>query len=131
MAKDWFDKIVEECPLAFEKGRCKYAACGPGWESLLRRCLTAIEAHLSTHKDVPFYLSDIKEKYGTLRFYYDGGDDAIEAIGEEAEFWSARTCDICGKPGVLCGQGWLQTRCPEHKPEGAPWCQKLSDWEKD
>lgn len=127
---DWFDKIVEKYPLPFQQeGRCRYAACGEGWKDLLERLIFGIHAHLHANPELPFRLNDIKEKYGTLHFYYDGGDDKIEELGEEAEFWSARTCDVCGKPGILCGQGWVQTRCPEHKPPNAPWCQKLSDWE--
>lgn len=126
---DWFDRIVEKNTRCFAKPFCKWAACGPGWQLLLYRAFESIEAHLAANPEVLFMLTDIKEKYGTLRFYYHGGDDKIEAIVEEAEFWSARTCDMCGNPGILSGRGWLQTRCPEHKPEGAPWCQKLTDWE--
>lgn len=127
-AKEWFDIIIGDCPLAFKEGRCKYAACGPGWEALLARAFRAIEAHLAATPELTFRLNDIKEKYGTLRLYYDGGNDTIAAIVEEAEFWSGRTCDRCGKPGLLNGQGWLQTTCPEHKPDGVPWSRKLSDW---
>lgn len=130
--KDWFEKLVKDYPLPFANSRCKYMACGPGWEVLLRRLIVAIHMHLQAKPKIAknFAINDIKEKFGSLRFYYDGGDAHIEKLVEEAEFWSARTCDVCGQPGILAGQHWLQTVCPEHKKTQDPWSRELSNWIK-
>ena len=56
----------------------------------------------------------MKEKYGTLRFYYDGGDDYIAGIVHMAENMSARTCETCGAPGKIRRGGWIRTLCDEH-----------------
>lgn len=56
----------------------------------------------------------IKEKYGTLRFYYDGGDDYISGIVAMAENMSARTCEQCGAPGKPRRGGWIRTLCDKH-----------------
>jgi hypothetical protein len=55
--------------------------------------------------------SQVKEKFGTLRFYLTHGTDEMYAITDEAERRSASTCEACGKPGKLRGRGWLYTRC--------------------
>jgi hypothetical protein len=55
--------------------------------------------------------SQIKEKYGTLRFYMTSATNEMYAITDEAERRSAKTCEKCGQPGKLRGQGWLYTRC--------------------
>lgn len=56
----------------------------------------------------------VKEKFGTLRFYYTGGDDAIDGMVQLAEAMSAVTCDVCGAPGKKNSSGWISTRCEEH-----------------
>lgn len=58
--------------------------------------------------------TQVKEKYGGLRFYYGGGDDTIDAYVRFAEYLSERTCDVCGAPGKQRDGGWIVTRCDEH-----------------
>jgi hypothetical protein len=57
----------------------------------------------------------VKEKYGTLRFYYNGGDDVVDGIVRMAEAMSAITCEVCGAPGKMLGDGWVTVRCEEHE----------------
>ena len=65
---------------------------------------------------VPQVVADqVKEKFGTLRFYYTGGDSIIEGMVAMAEAMSAVTCDVCGNPGKETGGGWISTRCEEHR----------------
>lgn len=59
----------------------------------------------------------IKEKFGGLRFYVDGGDAVTEGMITIAECMSAVTCEECGSPGILGGRGWLKTLCPAHRLE--------------
>lgn len=59
----------------------------------------------------------VKEKFGTLRFYYDGGDEYVRALDNMAESMSARTCEVCGNPGKVYRDGWHSTLCPTHAKE--------------
>ena len=60
-------------------------------------------------------LDQVKEKFGTLRFYYSGGDDVIDGMVRMAESMSGVTCEACGKPGTsFTGGGWITTLCKEH-----------------
>lgn len=59
----------------------------------------------------------VKEKFGTLRFYYEGGDEYIRGLVTMAEAMSAYTCEVCGAPGEARGGGWIQTLCDEHAAE--------------
>jgi hypothetical protein len=59
--------------------------------------------------------TQVKEKYGGLRFYYNGGDEVIDNYVRFAEMMSERTCDVCGAPGEMRGGSWVVTRCEEHK----------------
>lgn len=60
----------------------------------------------------------VKEKFGTLRFYYDGGDEYISGLVTMAEWASSVTCETCGERGKIRGGGWLYTACDKHtRPE--------------
>ena len=59
--------------------------------------------------------SQVKEKFGGLRFYINGvpkehSDEIYKAI-EVAEIASVETCEYCGKPGRQAGKGWIKTTC--------------------
>jgi hypothetical protein len=59
----------------------------------------------------------VKEKFGGLRFYYDGGDRAIQEMVSLAEDLSIVVCEECGAPGKQGGEGWIGTLCPTHRAE--------------
>lgn len=61
--------------------------------------------------------SQVKEKYGGLRFYYSGGDDGIDTMVSFAEMLSERTCETCGAPGKVRGGLWYYTACDAHTKE--------------
>jgi hypothetical protein len=56
-------------------------------------------------------LDQVKEKFGTLRFYYTGGDEYISGMVSFAESMSGVTCEGCGNPGEQNGKGWVRTEC--------------------
>jgi len=61
--------------------------------------------------------AQVKEKFGTLRFYINAGDDVAYALVSLAESMSARTCETCGSPGKSRGRGWIYVACDEHTCE--------------
>lgn len=61
--------------------------------------------------------SQVKEKYGTLRFYMTGSNQEMETEIDKAEALSEITCEDCGVAGRLRGRGWLYTACDEHTKE--------------
>lgn len=56
----------------------------------------------------------VKEKFGTLRFYTNCGNEYIDGLIAMAEAMSAVTCEECGKPGKVRGGGWIYVACDEH-----------------
>jgi hypothetical protein len=56
----------------------------------------------------------VKEKFGILRFYYQGGDDYVRGLVRMAENMSAVTCEQCGSTDDTVHQtktNWIRTRC--------------------
>ena len=63
------------------------------------------------------HVQQIKEKFGGLRFYYDGGNDEISGMVRMAEAWADQTCEVCGNKGKHRSGGWIRTLCDVHEAE--------------
>jgi len=57
----------------------------------------------------------VKEKYGTLRFYTNHYDEIINAMINFAETMSGCTCEKCGAPGKPSKSGWIKVQCSRCK----------------
>ena len=74
------------------------------------------------------YIEQIKEKFGGLRFYYQGGDDHIDGMVTMAEVWAGQTCETCGNRGKRRDGGWVRTLCDHHEAEyQAKWAKMKSE----
>lgn len=76
-----------------------------------------IENLVITPKVSHVTVDQVKEKFGGLRFYYSGGDDAVSGMVSMAESWAAVTCETCGDRGTLRHGGWIRTLCDKHEAE--------------
>jgi hypothetical protein len=56
----------------------------------------------------------VKEKFGTLRFYCDGGDQYTQGVLDMAEAMSAVTCERCGDSAEIREGPWYRTLCDQH-----------------
>lgn len=59
----------------------------------------------------PVKFDQIKEKYGTLRVYFSGGDEYVEGLVSMAEAISGKICEVCGNKGQPNKGGWITTLC--------------------
>lgn len=95
---------------------------GDGWFNIIDQLCGAMQNHIDWQakmgREVPQVVAEqVKEKFGTLRFYYRGGDDYVHGLASMAESMSAVTCETCGAPGKLRGGGWYYTACDAHTRE--------------
>ena len=72
-------------------------------------------------------IDQIKEKFGGLRFYYEGGDDQIQGMVRMAELWAGNTCETCGDKGKRRQGGWMRTLCDVHEAEHQEKLKKMKD----
>lgn len=94
--------------------------CGDGWEPLIRELSQEVEAIIVAMPEKErkkFRVKQVKEKFGTLRFYMGIAHDGIRAAIDRAEQKSAQTCQTCGKPGKVRSGGWISVLCDEHEAE--------------
>ena len=96
---------------------------GPGWMVLIDTLCSNIQRHIDWKvqqgQEIEQVTADqVKEKFGTLRFYASGGDETTGGMIRLAESMSARICETCGSPGSFRGRGWYYTACDAHtRPE--------------
>jgi hypothetical protein len=116
---DTFAKQMEErFPKMFAEpygGFC----IGEGWWPILEELCSSIQHHIDWKKGAcqQVTVAQIKEKFGGLRFYYEGGDDQVRGMVSMAESWAAHSCETCGAPGERRQGGWIKTLCDIHEAE--------------
>ena len=87
--------------------------CADGWFDLIETIFKLINWELK-HDDKcePVEVKQIKEKFGQLRFYYAGGNEAISNYVTFAESFSGLICEKCGNKARLDNSsGWYSTLC--------------------
>ena len=89
--------------------------CRDGWFELIKELSEKLEPH-------GIVATQVKEKYGGLRFYVGGiptdvADEMYDYI-DEAEDKSYEICEQCGQPGNCNEGGWLTTLCDECREKG-------------
>ena len=102
--------------------------CGDGWYNIINQLCANIQHHVDWAQEQKekygrgngcsqVVAVQIKEKFGTLRFYTNGGDDQTYGMTRMAESMSAVTCEECGAPGKTRGRTWIYTACDAHARE--------------
>lgn len=143
MQKHWtseqYDQFEEQMIAAFPKIFNKSFGgfdIAPGWWPIVEKLCKTIQEYIDHRERTRSVLlngnpygvvipdsidqvtvAQIKEKFGGLRFYYDGGDDKICGMVSMAERWAGSTCQECGQPGELRTGGWIRTLCDHHEAE--------------
>lgn len=126
---DAFEKeMLESFPKMFSRPFGGFAI-GEGWWPIIRALCNNIQGHIDWHNEQAIkygrgevieqvVVVQIKEKFGGLRFYYNGGDDVVSGMVRMAESWAGHTCERCGSPGERQGDHngwvWLKTLCHRH-----------------
>lgn len=98
---------------------------GPGWYKLVKDLIEELIA-AGWDKQV----CQVKEKFGSLRFYINSASDECFKIISKYEELSTKTCEECGEPGQLRQGGWLATLCDIHSGGREPFSIK-NDENKD
>jgi hypothetical protein len=116
-----WDVLKFQCPNLY-KNDIEFE-CDVGWYDLLQDLSIKIEniikKNIHDHKvfegeenePIEMYTVQVKEKYGTLRFYMSCETEEISKLINEAEYLSSKTCERCGSHGKIRGITWFSTRC--------------------
>lgn len=121
MKNNWRDELAARYPSLYKdyKGDPRYTCMawglevGNGWQEILEELSEAIS---KIDPEGKVKAEQVKEKFGTLSFYFSSTEDLREqvwALVRAAEEKSAVTCEKCGAPGKRRGGGWIKTLCDD------------------
>jgi len=91
--------------------------CGSGWYAIIHELLGLLD-DIQQRTGKAVRISQIKQKYGTLRLHAQAPLESIEEDMLElvVEYASSITCDVCSEPGVINpNDDWLAARCVLHR----------------
>ena len=86
--------------------------CGDGWFDLINTLCEDI-----IRVDPNAIATQVKEKFGILRFDAIAYEDEVFDLIDKAEDASEVICEECGAPGKLEGKMWFKTICEKCKKE--------------
>lgn len=118
--------FIERSKTVYESCMGRGFECGNGWFPIINSLCYNIQQHIDGHnkyaKDrkanpIPqVVFLQVKEKFGALRIYHQGGDEYCHGLVDMAATWSWSTCEVCGKGGkrhVGHTKGWIRSMCDE------------------
>lgn len=133
MKKELDEKLCKEFPLLYadrhksmqETCMCWGFECGDGWFDIIYNLSKRLEALIQAmpeDEQKHYRAAQMKEKFGSIRFYMTAETPIMEQLISEAEDASEKTCEVCGEPGKLqCIKHWYKTVCDKHYEE---WQQR-------
>ena len=114
-------EMQEYFPKVFPKmfvSRYGGVACRVGWFNIINQLCQTIQSHLDWKPEVEqVIVHQVKEKFGTLRFYISGGDEYVQGLVRMAESMSSVTCESCGNPGESRYGNWIHVHCDHCESE--------------
>ena len=126
MKKELQNKLFNKYPKIFrqkdlpmtETCMCWGIECGDGWYDILDRLCQRIQDYVDKTGCPQVEATQVKEKFGTLRFYTQGGDETTESFIDEAEEETEHICELCGsKEDIQPTKGWIHYLCPKCRNE--------------
>jgi len=120
MNKEHTKQLVESCPILYRGGFG--FECRDGWFQMISDLSVKLEVICEQAlmkgtliDDLP-KASQVKEKFGSLRFYLSHGLEGMEELIDKAEDQSENICDMCGVPGDMhTDGGCYRVRCNKCK----------------
>ena len=102
--------LIKKYPAIFKN--CKTIATGDGWYWLLDKLCNQLTADESICKYPQVEAIQVKEKFGTLRFYVKQANPHAYGIILFVEGLSAYICEECGSiDNVVTTKGCIKTIC--------------------
>ena len=120
MDKKLQDKLYQKYPKIFQDRKKPIREscmpwgleCGNGWYKILDILCGLLQWDTDKNKYPQVVASQVKEKYGGLRFYTNGENEQQSGMIKFACALSEHTCEECGSmEDVQQTEGWIATKC--------------------
>ncbi|MFA5490036.1 MAG: hypothetical protein WC284_12585 [Candidimonas sp.] len=142
MKDELFSELKEKYPEVFE--HCNYVSIDDGWFFIIDELcrflsyekfnlldkkkymltrnpdtneIIEIEKQIEEESNKIPRATQVKEKFGSLRFYVNKATDEQRNYISFAEAISGHICEKCGNKGKSYHVRWVKTLCPDHARE--------------
>lgn len=90
--------------------------CEDGWYALIDALCAALQHETDKCGAPQVVAQQVKEKFGSLRFYVDGASEVQRELIKQAGTDWASVCEICGARAELreVVASWVPARCAVH-----------------
>lgn len=110
MNNELTEKLYAEFPYLYrghtkpreESSMCWGFECGDGWFMLIHELSRDLTGYLEKTPTLDLEVMQVKSKFGSFRYYVDGGDEATEKLIADACERAKHVCELTGKEGTLC-----------------------------
>jgi len=108
--KDFQEMLCQKYPKLL---RTKRIETGDGWYHIIDSLCETIQNRMdwSEGAESRVEVNQIREKFGSLEFYFTGGDEVVSGMVASAESISRKTCESCSMRGEQRSSGWIVTLC--------------------
>lgn len=114
-------KILKKYPKIFKQASgkvtetcmCWGLECSEGWYPLVDALCHQLQWDIDHNGQPQLEATQVKEKFGGLRFYTNGATDRQDAMIDFAELFSLYVCERCGTTANVSQNknGWIKTLC--------------------
>lgn len=120
MNQELQNKLYEKYPKLFKQKdlpmnqtcMCWGICTGDGWYWLIDNLCDCIQSYIDANKKEQIEITQIKEKFGSVRFYTNHSDQLINGMIWLAEHCSWNICEKCGSlSNITHTKGWIETLC--------------------
>ncbi len=121
MKPEMQEKLIRNFPFIFaetnktpkESAMAFGIATGEGWYWIINHLCRALQGRTNEFGEPQVIASQVKEKFGGLRFYVNGASDEQYSLIHFTESLSFSVCEDCGAMGnvSLRRRGWIRTLC--------------------
>jgi len=130
------EQLIQKYPKIFQQyegnpGMCNWFGVPDGWLPIIDKLCGCIQNYID---NVTRYIDgkpikpeqvtcvQMKEKFGSLRFYTNGNDEIVEGMIAMAEHLSYHTCQECGsEENIGRTGGWITTLCQKCAGDNYNW----------
>ncbi len=124
MNNELTEKLYTEFPRLYhghtkspeESSMCWGFECGDGWFELIYNLSRDLTRYLEKHPTLDFEVMQVKNKFGSFRYYVEGGDENTHKLIEDARERAKHVCELTGKEGRMCTPAVEKARSYRSRP---------------
>lgn len=125
---DFEKEMMKRCPNLYRIMHCEMLngwepiqefgfEINKGWHPLLKELSIKLESlimQIPEPERHEYYVSQVKQKYGSLLYYMEKSNLEMSQLINTAEHQADQTCEFCGKMGKLRSTFWIRVLCDKH-----------------